>query len=89
VSVVGFELWQVQGDGITADLLVWRRYRQPAPGILEIMLDANPQLAYVHRYTPFLPPGLYVRIPIDPDLLAGKPPVSPATSNLWTDNLLN
>jgi len=88
VAVTGFELYQVSGEGVTADLLVWRRYRRPAPGILEIMLDANPQLAYVHRYTPFLPVGLYVRLPIDPDLLAGKPPVS-ATSNLWTDNLLN
>jgi phage tail protein X len=88
MSVTGFELWQVAGDGITADLLVWRRYKQPAPGILEIMLDSNPQLAYVHRYTPFLPPGLYVRIPIDPDLLAGKP-VPTGTSSLWTDNLLN
>lgn len=88
MAVTGFELYQISGDGVTADLLVWRRYRQPAPGILEIMLDANPQLAYVHRFTPFLPTGLYVRIPIDPDLLAGKPPIT-STSNLWTDNLLN
>lgn len=88
MAVTGFELYEISGEGITADLLVWRRYRRPAPGILEIMLDSNPQLAYVHKYTPFLPPGLFVRVPIDPDLLAGKPQPT-ATSNLWTDNLLN
>lgn len=88
MAITGFELMQVMGDFVTADLIVWRRYKRPAPGILEKMLDANPQLAYVHRYTPFIPPGTYVRVPIDPDLLAGKPQAS-QTTNLWTDNLLN
>jgi phage tail protein X len=87
MAVTGFELVQIMGEGVTADLLVWRRYRRPAPGILEIMLDANPQLAYVHRFTPFLPPGIFVRIPIDPDILNGKPQSQPSTG-LWTDNLL-
>lgn len=84
MSVTGFELFQVQGEFITADLIVWRRYRRPAPGILEIMLDSNPQLAYVHQFTPFIPAGTYVRIPIDPTILAGKPLSSvEAVSNLW------
>jgi hypothetical protein len=48
------------------------------------MLDANPQLAFVHRYTPFIPPGVYVRVPIDPTLVLGKPPTLPQDS-LWTD----
>ena len=35
-------------------------------------------------YTPFIPPGTVVRVPIDLTMIAGKPqPV--ATSNLWTD----
>lgn len=88
MAVTGFELIEVAGENITADLLVWRRYRRPAPGIVEIMVDANPQISYVHRYTPFLPPGLFVRMPIDPDLLAGQPQSTPL-NNLWTDNLLN
>lgn len=87
MAVTSFELVEVQGDGVTADLLVWRRYMRPAPGILEIMLDSNPQLAYVHRYTPFIPPGTYVRIPIDSDLLAGRP--KSAQVNLWTDTYSN
>ena len=48
------------------------------------MLDANPQLAFVHRTTPFIPPGVYVRIPIDPQLLAELPKPD-QYSNLWTD----
>ncbi|HVX58055.1 MAG TPA: tail protein X [Candidatus Saccharimonadales bacterium] len=84
MAVTGYELVQITGDGVTADLIIWRRYRRPAPGILEIMLDSNPQLAYVHRYTPFIPPGTYVRIPIDPDILAGKPTSSQMT-NVWSN----
>ena len=84
LSVVGFELIQITGDMVTADLLVWRRYRQKSPGIVEKMLDANPQLAFVHRTTPFIPVGVYVRLPIDPDLLAGLPKPD-QYSNLWTD----
>jgi phage tail protein X len=83
MAIVGFELIQIMGDMVTADLLVWRRYRQKSPGILE-KPDANPQLAFVHRTTPFIPPGVYVRLPIDPDLLAGLPKPD-QYSNLWTD----
>ena len=86
MSITGFELVQVASDYVTADLIVWKRYRQKALGIVEKMLDANPQLALVHRYTPFIPPGTYVRIPIDPGLLQGRP--QQAIVNLWTDNYL-
>lgn len=70
----GFELINVAGDYITCDLLVWRRYRRRAPGVLELLLDANPHLAIIHKTTPFLPVGTPVRLPIDPDLLSGRAP---------------
>jgi phage tail protein X len=65
----------VEGDNITVDLLVWRRYRIPTAGtrLVEIMLDLNPHLAKVHRSSPFIPPGTQIRIPIAPDLIAGRP----------------
>lgn len=84
MSIRGFELYMIQSEYITADMLIWRRYMQRAPGMVEAMLDANPQLSFVHRTTPFIPPGVYVRVPIDPDLLVGKLP-SLTTDQLWTD----
>lgn len=84
MAVTGFELFRVTTEYTTADLLCWRRYRRRAPGIVEIFLDTNPQLSIVHRQTPFIPPGTVVRMPIDPDLILGKPPPSPYSA-LWTD----
>ena len=84
MAIVGFELHKIMSDYVTADLIIWRRYRARAPGMVELMLDANPQLAYVHRFTPFIPPGTYVRVPIDPALVLGRPPTLPQDS-LWTD----
>lgn len=71
--ISSYDYVEVQGEKITADLLVWRRYKRLAPGILEAMLDANPILSKVHVFGPFLPIGLVVRIPIDTDILRGMP----------------
>ena len=84
VAIIGFELHKITSDFVTADLIIWKRYRARAPGMVELMLDANPQLAYVHRFTPFIPVGTFVRVPIDPALVLGKPPTLPQDS-LWTD----
>jgi phage tail protein X len=83
-GVTSYELWQVATDFVSADLMIWKLYRNFAPGMVEAFLDANPQLSHVHRSTPFIPPGTYVRIPINPSLKAGKPKTSPTVS-LWTD----
>lgn len=71
--VEGYELVTVQGDYVTADLLVWRRYKIPAPGIVERLLDDNPHLSLLHKQSCFLPFGTQVRIPIDSDILARRP----------------
>jgi phage tail protein X len=71
--VTGYELITVSGAYITADALVWRRYRARAPGMVERLLDDNPHLAKLHRESPFLPVGTNVRMPIDPDVLSGQP----------------
>jgi phage tail protein X len=84
MAVVGFELHKILTDYVTVDLIIWKRYRAMAPGMVELMLDANPQLAFVHRTTPFIPVGTYVRVPIDPSLILGRPPTLP-TDSLWTD----
>jgi phage tail protein X len=82
MAVTGFELVVVATEYVTADIIVWKKYRRPCPGIVEVMLDANPQLALVHRTTPFIPVGTYVRVPVDPALMAGKQPVMPVSS-IW------
>lgn len=84
MAVIGFELHKVLTDYVTVDLIIWKRYRAMARGMVELMLDANPQIAFVHRTTPFLPVGTYVRVPIDPALVLGRPPTLPQDS-LWTD----
>jgi phage tail protein X len=83
MAITSYELIQVTSEFVTAYLIVWRRYKMFAPGILEAMLDANPQLAAVHRTSPFIPVGTYVRIPIDPVIIAGRRPVS--VPNIWTN----
>ena len=74
-NITSFEFIIVEGDRITADLLIWRRYRVPLAGtrLTEVFLDLNPQLAKLHRNGPYIPPGTQVRIPIDLDILAGRP----------------
>ena len=82
MSVEGVEFVTVQSDYITVDVVIWRRYRTQAPGILEMTLDINPHLAKLHRTSPFLPVGTQLRIPIDPDILENRP-TAKETTQLW------
>ena len=51
----------VEGDGITVSLLVWRRFRRPMPGLMELILERNPGLAGLG---PILPVGTVLEIPV-------------------------
>jgi len=82
MTVTSYDLVTVGADRISVDLIVWQRYRNRAPGMVERMLDDNPHLAKFHRYSPFLPVGTQVRVPIDMDILRGVPKVK-ATVVLW------
>lgn len=73
MAVAEYDMVTVQSDFITVDLIVWKRYRVRARGMTERMLDDNPHLAKLHRTSPFLPVGTQVRVPIDPDIMAGAP----------------
>lgn len=84
MAISSYELIQIATDYVTADILIWKRYKQKCPGMVEALLDANPQLSFVHKTTPFIPVGVYVRVPIDNDMLMGTPPVLPENA-LWTD----
>jgi phage tail protein X len=82
MAVSSYDLVTVGADFVTVDLIVWRRYRNRAPKIVERLLDDNPHLAKAHRYSPFLPVGTQVRIPIDLEVLRGTPNVK-NTILLW------
>lgn len=73
MPVTSYDLVTVGSDYITADLILWRRYRNRAPHMLERLLDDNPHLAKCHNTSPFLPVGTQVRIPIDYEILSGSP----------------
>ncbi len=73
--ITSYDYVTVETEGITADLIVWKYYRVRTKGILEKLLDSNPHLALLHRSSPFLPVGTQVRIPVDSDLLSGRPQV--------------
>jgi phage tail protein X len=73
MTVTSYDLVTVGSDYITADLILWRRYRNRSPMMLERLLDDNPHLAKLHVSSPFLPVGTQVRIPIDFDILSGAP----------------
>jgi phage tail protein X len=72
INVASYDLVTVGSDYITADTILWRRYRNRAPGMIERLLDDNPHLSICHRTSPFLPVGTQVRIPIDYDILSGS-----------------
>ena len=70
------ETYIVEGDGVALDLMVWRRFRRPMPGLVERVLAINPGLADAG---PLLPAGTKVTIPID---APAGPPVVPVIK-LW------
>jgi len=75
MKVDAYDLVTVEGDFITVDLIVWRRYRVVTNKmrVVEQMLDDNPHLAEMNRESPFIPIGTQVRIPLNYALLAGRP----------------
>ena len=63
--ILSVERVTVSGDGLSLDLILWRKYRRRMPGLLEMALDLNPGLA---GKGPTLPIGTVIDIPIvDPD----------------------
>ncbi len=42
----------VEGDGLTASVIVWRRFKRPMPGLVEAIYDLNPGLADLGQTLP-------------------------------------
>lgn len=73
MAAVTFEEAIIEEEGLEPGKLIWRRYRLPAPGVLETFYDINPHLRHAMADTLYLPVGAVVLIPIDHDLLTGRP----------------
>jgi len=73
----GMRIIRVAGEGVSVDLLIWREYRRPMPGLVEAVLDSNPGLAALG---PILPVGTLVKLP----LLKPAPVAELAVVRLWT-----
>ncbi len=58
---VTYETVTVAGQNVTLSLLLWRRFREPKEGLLEVALAANQTLA---ARGPVLPIGTVVQIPV-------------------------
>lgn len=54
------ETMTVRGEGITLDLLLWRRYGVRGRSLVEVALEHNPGLAALG---PVLPLGTVVKVP--------------------------
>lgn len=67
----------VTADGLTLDLLIWRRYRRPIAGLVEQVLALNPGLA---QRGPYLPLGALILLPVLQDAAA---PVDREVIQLW------
>lgn len=68
-----WEAIKIAGEEITPSLLCWRRYKVPYTGVLENFLDMNPQILEGLSKSPYLPVGVFVRMPIDTAVIAGAP----------------
>lgn len=79
-----YEVISIKGEGITPSLLIWRRYKRPAAGVLEFFLDMNPHILDGLSKSPYLPIGTIVRLPIDQKALSGAPQ-SIKQATLWGD----
>ena len=51
----------VAGDDVSVSLIVWRRFKRPMPGLVEMIYDTNPGLADLG---PCLPVGTVFTLPI-------------------------
>ncbi len=42
----------VQGEFITVSLIIWRRFKRPMPGLVELAHDINPGLGELGAFLP-------------------------------------
>lgn len=79
---ITYENVVINGEQITPDLLIWRRYKVPSRGVVEIFLDINPHLRAALAAGPYLPIGVGVVIPIIASIIEQRAQLQD-NSTLW------
>jgi phage tail protein X len=72
-DAVTFEAVIVADDRLLPDALIWRRYKYPAPGALEMFYDINPHIRHDLARSPYLPVGVSVLLPIIASVVQRRP----------------
>jgi hypothetical protein len=70
---ISWETVRIKGENITPDLLIWRRYKRPADGMMELFEAMNPHVLQDLAVSPYLAVGSLVSVPVDSDILEGTP----------------
>jgi phage tail protein X len=63
MEVISQEAYTVSSEGISLDLMIWRRFRKPMDGLLEHMLSMQ-ENQHLADLPAILPPGTVVTMPI-------------------------
>lgn len=62
-EIIDLEPNTVGTEGVTVDHIIWRRYRRPMWGLVEILLD-QPENAHLEHQLPYLAVGTVVYVPV-------------------------
>jgi phage tail protein X len=65
MTEIAREIFTVQSDGMSVDLMLWQRFRRQMPGLLERIM-ALPENQHLEHCGFVLPLGTAVTIPIEP-----------------------
>lgn len=66
MAVIAAETVVVAAEGLSVDLIVWRKFRRPMPGYVEAVLDANMGLAALSDYLPVGTAFVLPAVDLDP-----------------------
>lgn len=64
MAVITYETHVVRSEGISVDLIIWKRFKRPMPGLFERMMGL-PENQHLEHSGFVLPLGAVVVIPIE------------------------
>ena len=62
-QIIALEQYEIQSEGMTVSKMIWRRYRRPMIGLLEVTLEL-PENYLLEHQDAMLTPGAIVFLPV-------------------------